>query len=994
MATQPSETGGNLLNGQTLLDGFGFLEGQLIGNAPMVFPGEQQLFMILELTAEFGGAFGPIGEIVALIAEIIILILELIDFLVAFFEGVPRSQKTAIVAKRFANGKSPISQLVSAQIYQLLNYQGVVLSSSLPADQTTFGEIRHQAEVMLQALGASQQAAQNAINHVWNNTTSADEPLPNILNQLLPQGWLLVGNKIIQQMYIDHYNQLISQGSGPKNAAKKATQYVLHHAPQKQLLKIRLVPQPGYNPCQPGFFFDSLTGKCLPGNPLNPPPCPPGFQRDPSTGNCIPVTQPQQCPVGYIWDPTTSTCIVDPNQPNPCQPANDGTNDGLGDGLDCISQNLLNVQYQLRQIQQELTGQGGQPTDPVTCTQLGGYVSTINVSLQAIVTAIATASSAGAPIDLSAITTQLSAIADALRGLTGAGGAAVNVNLTSSTPLATATATAPATDLTQVVEMLKQLVREADVSDATFQYLAQQGFLTGDDIQFFKGMPGADAFFAMLRTIGFRILTNFLSAFGVEIVAGKPKYVGLTKSWSDSTAAEFAGAIKLRDTAITPVVTTLISAIVTDLKAPGATQIGVIGVDPDKPVSDAIGIALSAGLASYLLAFVGIDEGEPLAHLAELVSGAVGFEELRDVKIGPLIRNGIGKIAEMQARATFKQEIPGTSELGSYVAMGLLDPARRDAIAQFNGTPDELAPIIARGQFRGMNPRQLLRLVETGLFSEAEIADELTFSAMRPVSQHRMLLAAPYLATAAERSSLRAAAENAATAGLLSDDALRGILDSGESNTDRDSLLISRVHLQQLVANAKALEAEYSALFKVGLMTDDAFRGALAAIGLQQWAIDMVAAKAEVQANVALQKKTLAAEAALERATENKARAAAVKAFTTGTIDEAALSAALLATGLTAAQAAFWVTQAVLQKGGALRWLYGLQLSPSEATLLRERVSALTDQRKRLQITDAEFVAALQALGIHARYINALRAAADAMISPKTSAVVIPVQTN
>jgi hypothetical protein len=303
-------------------------------------------------------------------------------------------------------------------------------------------------------------------------------------------------------------------------------------------------------------------------------------------------------------------------------------------------------------------------------------------------------------------------------------------------------------------------------------------------------------------------------------------------------------------------------------------------------------------------------------------------------------------------------------------------------------------PIVAKAAYRGFNARQMLRLIETDLFSQAEIADELTFSAMRPVSQARMLRAAPYLATATQRTALIAEIEAAAVAGLLSDGDVTAQVDSAQQNEDRDSLILARVHLQQLVAATKDLETEYAALFKGGLMADQLFRANLAALGLQPWKVTSLAAKAEAAANVTIQRKTLAAEAALEKATEAKERQAAMKNFTSGNIDGAGLLAALLATGLTAAQAAAWVDLGTLQKAGGLRWLYGLQLSPSAAAILRGRVGALTDQRKRLQITDADYVAALQALGIGDRYVNWLQAAADAMITPKTAAVVIPVKTN
>ena len=154
-----------------------------------------------------------------------------------------------------------------------------------------------------------------------------------------------------------------------------------------------------------------------------------------------------------------------------------------------------------------------------------------------------------------------------------------------------------------------------------------------------------------------------------------------------------------------------------------------------------------------------------------------------------------------------------------------------------------------------------------------------------------------------------------------------------------------------------------------------------------------MAGKAEARANARINSKTIAAAAALARETATKERAAAVANFVDGNIDAAALLAALLLTGLTPTQAAAWVDLAILRKGGGLRWIYGLQLPASQAAVLRGRVAALTDQRKRLQITDADYVSQLTALGIGPRYVNWLDAAADAMISPKTSAFAIPVET-
>jgi len=165
------------------------------------------------------------------------------------------------------------------------------------------------------------------------------------------------------------------------------------------------------------------------------------------------------------------------------------------------------------------------------------------------------------------------------------------------------------------------------------------------------------------------------------------------------------------------------------------------------------------------------------------------------------------------------------------------------------------------------------------------------------------------------------------------------------------------------------LEQEYSTLYIGGLLSDAQLHDNLTAIGLQDDYANAVAAKAE-------------------------ARRAAMRRFVSGGSTAAERIAVLGLTGLTPIQTAAFVELAALQKGGNLRWLYGRQLSPGDATLLRQRVAALTDQRKRQQITDQQYHDQLAALGLGAHWVNALRATADAMISPAKSAFEIPVETN
>jgi len=191
----------------------------------------------------------------------------------------------------------------------------------------------------------------------------------------------------------------------------------------------------------------------------------------------------------------------------------------------------------------------------------------------------------------------------------------------------------------------------------------------------------------------------------------------------------------------------------------------------------------------------------------------------------------------------------------------------------------------------------------------------------------------------------------------------------------------------------KDLEAEYTTMYLGGLIDDPTYRSYLQGIGLQPDMLNFIAGKAEARANATLHRKELAAAAALQRATAAVERQAALKNFEEGNLPLPLYTATLIETGLTPTQAAAWSDLAVLKKQGNVRWVYGLQLSPQAATILKERVGALTDQRKRQLITQQDYVQGLSQLGISHTWINGLDAAAEAMLSPKTSAFAVQVQT-
>ena len=722
----------------------------------------------------------------------------------------------------------------------------------------------------------------------------------------------------------------------------------------------------------------------------SPPPIPPGTPPPIITGPPPPIGGP---PITINPQPPPP-----PAFPMPCQPINDPDQDEVGRMQDCLAANLATIASLLNQLIQQgyapiSGGSGG--TQDECCQEL---VSAISGGLAAVATAIASATATsgtgGQVPDLTPVVTALVAIATALGSYPAiwqALATAVGANLTQ---IATAIAGIPATDVSAIVTQLAKLYTTIDVPLAVYEDLAAKGFISAGDLQLLGTGEFGAGLINVFRQWAWNAYIWLIGWAGITYDGKRFHVLPLGETIANDIAGPLNTALQSGADPIYPIIKGLVDAVVRQLTPATPPPLGSAGVDPDLVLAKTLVPAFIMNGVMLVADFLGWELSEQLREYVDLTTAFVGLEEVREMKIGALMREGIVAAAHMQARRIYRQYCPGPGELADWSARGLVPQNAAAIIMQLNGVSDDIQPTVFAAAYSGMQPRQLIRLIETGLFTTDDIKDELTFRGMRPASQARMLLAVPYLATQTQRSQLISALESAYAAGLLADSDYTARVDSAWQNSDRDSLALAAAQLRKLVKLAADLETEYTTMFKGGLIDDVTFRSYLSGIGLQLDYVNAIAGKAEAAANATLQRSTIRAAAALERATEAEARKAAMKGFATGTLDLAGLSAALLLTGLTATQSAAWSALAELQKQGTLRWLYGLQLSPSQATQLRARVTALTDQRKRLQIDATTYDSQLKALGIGDAWRNALEATADAMITPKASAFAIPVQTS
>lgn len=718
----------------------------------------------------------------------------------------------------------------------------------------------------------------------------------------------------------------------------------------------------------------------------------------PPPGQPPPIIKPlpgKKCKAGYTYNAQLEMCVINPiPPPPPPPPPPPGGQPGPGPGPDPEGDEVTNdlcaqLQGYTNQLLCAIAGMtpGTAPSSDC-CDAVVTAIGDITAQLSKLIGTLPVAP------DLTSIVTALNAVATAVSSRAPA---VVNVDTTpiadALAPLAKAIASSPATDVSGIVAQLVKMVDQGDVDQATIDAMVAAGLLNAGDGQTLQGIKWSDAISYIIGAAPVRAVEHAIKAVGADAAAigsEAAAAIGAGATWVEQ---KVAAGLTLERNVVLDVLKPILESVLSSVTPASTPAIGQAGVDGDQVLADVATVMLNMKLLAMLLALLREGAGEQLSKIAEKVLALIGFEELREVQLGPLIRNGLAKVADMNAKALFQQDIPGVGAITNMVARRIMPAAQASALLGYNGLHFALQPLVQTAAYRGMAPRQLLRLIDSGLFSQGDILDELNFAGMRSASQQRMLTAAPWLATSAQRSQLKTAIENKYINGLIDDNDLAQELAQLEQRTDGDSMTIERAQIEKLIAFTKKLEHAYRQEFIAGFVNAAQYQSLLEGIGLQSdWINNTIAA--DMLALAAAQyKQQLRDERALERATAAEERKAAVKNFTSGNTDEAGLLAALLLSGLNATQATAWTDLASLQKAGGLRWTFGLQLAPTPAALLRQRVAALVDQRKSGLIQGPGFEAALSALGIPSQFVNAIMAAADALIKPLGTAVYLNVET-
>jgi len=374
---------------------------------------------------------------------------------------------------------------------------------------------------------------------------------------------------------------------------------------------------------------------------------------------------------------------------------------------------------------------------------------------------------------------------------------------------------------------------------------------------------------------------------------------------------------------------------------------------------------------------------------APAIGGMAGFEEVTSEVLGPLYRNAFGRSLEYKYRSQFKPEYPDEADAVTWNSRRLLQPGQLETIFGVSGLKTEYEQAFIQSAFRAVQPRALATLFQDTDVPVAAMQAALQFAGVRDQEINLMLPAFVWNATKNVRNEYISALVRSAELGTVTMQELTQELTTLGYSTAASDLIQLTVATRKELQLAELYRKSISEAYRYGTITDAQYVPSLEAIGISaadaqaHYAVDSIAKQG---------KAAIAALKAEERLAAQRMRAAgqaAIAGYKSGTLDAAALEAALLLAGYDPAVAGFAVTVQTLKRTGNEVFVYGVTLPRSAAVLLREQVSALGIQVKARLVAPDAALAALAGYGVPAANAQALVAEWAATHTPAASVGVL-----
>ena len=927
-------------------DGSGVVAGNSASAPVIQFPG---LPPILQEIGDDLSILYNIAEVVAaLLAEvafipilnIILALLEIILQLLPFLEGRPRDQATMWCAQNLLGGKNSAGVIAGNAILRMYQSWNVVISESGPGEALVAAVV---AQMVNNLEGQGKTLAEARAIVIAQYTTGANQQNFRVpfLDQPTDPTLPVYGPTGFQRIYQILLNDFLQKGFTEAVASEKAMRDLLQNGPMKWITRLYI----GQQPAQP------------PSPPPPPPPPPPVVLPPPNW----PVPDPQGDSI------TNELCTQ-------------------------ITQCAQGVAYYLQEM---LQAQQGGTVDETCCANVVSAIAGVTGAINAIVSALPSlgGGGAGAP--------DLSPIVDALTSLTNAVGAIASAPAADLAPVTAALEAINSTlaggepfdqsNLAKIAAAQNTIAEQGDVPPALLEQLIASGVIPKSMSGFLQGSPWSSVM-AAIQAWSQKAAhatwwqdASYIIRLLESINAGDPGGAPLpslddpplggpdaSTALANGTAAALKKGFAVANVIASPFVAGILQAHESELA-------GLSNVMPGDELATATNLLTEAstfGIGAHFAAVCGeaLYPTKTLGfpQLAATLALFSGYDEIIKGVLGTEVSAAITTPHRYLINARARSIMPNAGAALTLWARRKLLTADRDQLLAWNGVSQTYAPAEEAGAYRPVSSRAVATLTQDAPFPTAQMQAILEDNALAPADATFMLDLLQYNSTKTLRNSYVGAAETAYAKGVLGDDELESILQNVGWSTDAIALVKSKVAIQRREVLAAKVEAQVIPLVRNGLITPDEGSQQLEAAGLQQWYVDLEITLATTQATIHAAVKEAQAEAKLAIQRQREATKIAIAEFQRGVLNEATLTAALLAAGLDPVLVASTVAVQDATRTGRLRLIYGQLMLPADAKILTDRVAAIGAQVHSQLITLAQGEAQLAALGVDQPEINAL----------------------
>jgi hypothetical protein len=485
-------------------------------------------------------------------------------------------------------------------------------------------------------------------------------------------------------------------------------------------------------------------------------------------------------------------------------------------------------------------------------------------------------------------------------------------------------------------------------------------------------------------------LTNWIANWTIAALTGATALLGQGEALLQPIATAFLGAF---NTYGGPIATELrapiagfvqqeLNVVTAGLVANGeSTPDNAVGI-ASNAMADAFGFGLSSAAVTAAFEALFPEKLNVLNGAGPMIAKFAGFDEVAAAVRDPLYENAFGRSLDYHFRSIFKPDLPNENDAVTWHSRRLLTDAQLQTLFNYSGLKQEYeAPFIASA-YRAVQPRALATLFQDTDVPVAAMQAALQFAGIRDQEINLMLPAFVWNATKNVRGEYISALVRSAELGTVSMQELTQELTTLGYSAAASDLIQLTVATRKELQLAELYRKSISEAYRYGTITDAQYVPSLEAIGISaadaqaHYAVDSIAKQGK--AAIAL----LKAEERLAAQRMRAAGQAAIAGYKSGTLDAAALGAALLLAGYDPAVAGFAVTVQTLKREGNEVFVYGVTLPRSAAVLLREQVSALGVQVKARLVTPAAALQALAGYGVPAANAQALVAEWTATHTP------------